>query len=367
MQPELIDNVLREAVTSGRVPGVVAGLSNRDGPIIRSAVGAGYYADSVFRIASMTKLVTSVAVMQLVDDGAVDLEAPLENYLPEFRQPDVLDTFDLPTGRFSTRRAKRKATLTELLTHTAGYGYWFLDEPLRLVSGDPPDLLNPPFLMHDPGERFSYGTSADVIGQLFAPLTGLPIHEFFRQKIFEPLNMPDTAFSLPVDRGRLVAVRRPAADGFSELPNESRGPAARGGGGLYSTVDDYSRLLRCLLGGGVLDGVRILTEESAAEIGANQIGSLFAERQTTALPERTNDFIFMDGTQRFGLGVMVETRDQPGARSAGSFGWGGILNSYFWVDPAVGIAAVLLMQLAPFADPNCISVLRDFEAAVYRM
>jgi CubicO group peptidase (beta-lactamase class C family) len=129
---------------------------------------------------------------------------------------------------------------------------------------------------------------------------------------------------------------------------------------------DYLRLLRCLLCGGELDGVRILSERSVAEITRNQIGDLPAGTQLTALADRSNDFIFMDGSQKFGFGVMIETGNRPGMRSAGSWSWGGIFNTYFWVDPASDLAAVLLMQLAPFANRASVELLQQFEAVVYR-
>jgi CubicO group peptidase (beta-lactamase class C family) len=321
--------------------------------------------DAIFRIASMTKLVTAVAVMQLVDEGLVDLELPLAAYLPGYSQPPVLTHFDARSGRYETRPAARDATLRELLSHTGGFGYWFLDEPLRIASGPKPDLFDPPFLMSDPGERFAYSTSSDVVGLLVAPVAGLTLDDWFAQRIFEPLAMADTGFGLPADASRLTRVHRRTAGGFVTEPTELAGNPVRGGGGLYSTADDYLRLLRCLLNGGELDGVRILSEAAAGEIGRNQIGRLYAPVQRTALPARTNDFIFMDGTQRFGFGVMVESRDQPGRRRAGSFGWGGIVNTYCWVDPAADVAAVLMLQLSPFADAACVDLLRNFETAVY--
>jgi CubicO group peptidase (beta-lactamase class C family) len=322
--------------------------------------------DSVFRIASMTKLVTSLAVMMLVEDGRAALDAPLADHVPGFRQPEVLVSFDAATGRWTTRPAAREATLRELLSHTGGYGYWFLHEPLRLASGSDPDLVHPPFLIADPGQRFAYSTSTDVIGLIFEPLSGLTLDRFFAQRIFEPLSMPDTGFRLPADPSRLTRVHRRAGEGFRELPLEREDPPVRGGGGLHSTALDYLRLLRCLLCGGELDGVRILSERSVAEITRNQIGDLPAGTQLTALADRSNDFIFMDGSQKFGFGVMIETGNRPGMRAAGSWSWGGIFNTYFWVDPASDLAAVLLMQLAPFANRASVELLQQFEAVVYR-
>lgn len=317
--------------------------------------------DAVFRIASMTKPVTSIAVLMLVDDGLVSLDEPLAAYVPGFVQPPVLESFDPRTGHYTTRPAARDATLRELLSHTGGYGYWFLDEPLRAASGDVPNLVDPPFLVADPGQTFSYSSSHDVAGRVVEAATGIPLGDFFDDRIFGPVGMTDTGFELPADPTRLVPISVRENGEFRQLPNEVDGHPARGGGGLYSTLADYLALLGCLLRG----GAPLLEPATAAELGRNQIGELTAMPQKTAFSERTNDFIFMDGTQKYGLGVMVETHGRPGCRSAGSFGWAGILNTYFWVDPRADVAAVLLMQLKPFADPGCVEALGRFETAVY--
>lgn len=313
----------------------------------------------------MTKLVTSVAVMILADEGLVTLDAPLSDYVSGFRQPEVLARFDPESGSWSTRPASRDATIRELLSHSAGYGYWFLHEPLRVASGAKPDLFHPPFLIGDPGTGFAYSTSSDVVGLLFEPVAGLALDAFFEQRIFAPLGMIDTGFRLPADSNRLVRVHRRSGDGFRELPLERQDHEARGGGGLFSTATDYLRLLRCLLRGGELDGVRILSEAAAAAIGSNQIGDSWATAQRTALLDRSNDFVFLDGSQKFGFGVMVETVGKRGGRAAGSWGWGGIYNTWFWVDPVRELTALLLMQTTPFASPVSLDLLNEFEAAVY--
>jgi CubicO group peptidase (beta-lactamase class C family) len=215
--------------------------------------------------------------------------------------------------------------------------------------------------MHEPGSCFAYSSSHDVAGLVVEAVTGIPIDRFFAERIFRPLGMADSGFEPPTAPNRLVHVAVREAGGFAPLDNETRGQAPRGGGGLYSTAGDYVRFLGCLFRG----GAPLLQPGTAEVAGLNQIGDLLAGRQSTALPSRTNDFVFMDGTQQYGLGVMVETRDQPGRRARGSYGWAGIYNTYFWLDPRTGVGAVLFMQLQPFADPGCVEVLGHFEAAVY--
>ncbi len=353
-------------------PGVVAVVADRDGVVYEGAFGAMRSSpavpmrmDAIFRLFSMTKLVTSLAVMLLVEEGKVDLDGVFADYVPGYRQPEVLVSFDPSDGSYVTRPARTSITVRQLLTHTAGYGYWFLDRPLFQLTDGAPELLEPPFLMHAPGERFAYSSGTDVLGQIFEPVSGLSLDAFFAERIFAPLGMVDTGYELPADSARLVSVHARRDGGFEEQALEHKGNAPSGGFGLFSTARDYIELLRLFLNRGELGARRLLASERIEEMTRNQIGRLFAERQTTAFPARTNDFIFMDGSQKFGFGVMVETRDRPTGRSAGSYGWGGILNTYFWVDPKDGIAATVLMQTSPFSDPESVALCKRFESAVY--
>jgi CubicO group peptidase (beta-lactamase class C family) len=367
-----IDAVLKDAVDGHRVPGVVAAVCDRQRIVYEGAFGNAQTAraqpmrfDSVFRMASMTKLLTSVAVLMLVEQGRVELRAPFREYLPAFRQPPVLRSFDWASKRFVATPAARAITVHDLLTHTAGYGYWFLNEEILALMGPAPEHYEAPFLMSEPGSRFRYGISTDVLGRMIEPVSGLALADFFRRRLIEPLGMVDTSFDAPRNPRRLATLHTVVAEGFSEAPNETAGEPPRGGSGLYSTARDYLALLRCLLRDGELDGVRLLEPRSVVALRSNQIGDLYAERQRTALPGRTHDFRFMDGKQKFGLGVLLETQQKSGLRRAGSYGWAGIYNTYFWVDPAAGIAAVLLMQLRPFCTADCFDVGERFERALY--
>jgi CubicO group peptidase (beta-lactamase class C family) len=373
LRPQVLDSLLSEAIAAGDVPGVVAVVGNRGGILYARVAGAravdpprAMEIDSVFRIASMTKLVTALAVMMLVEEHDLDLDAPFADYVPGYKQPEVLQSFDAATRHYTTRPAGGAITIRQLLTHTSGYGYWFMDAPLLALTQGRPELLNPPFLMHMPGRKFSYSSSTDVVGQIIAPVAGMPLEIFFERRIFAPLGMVDTGYALPRDPTRLVTIQARRHGAFVEQPNEHAGVAQpTGGTGLYSTAPDYLKLLRLFLTGGILDGRRLLRRELLEAITQNQIGDLFAEGQIAALRERSNDLIFLDGSQKFGFGVMIETRDRPAGRSAGTYSWGGIYNTYFWVDPRADLAAVLLMQTTPFADPTSIELLERFEHAVY--
>jgi CubicO group peptidase (beta-lactamase class C family) len=367
-----LDSALSAAVEAGRVPGVAAVVTDASGVVYEGAFGAARLGsaaamrvDTVCRIASMTKLVTSIAVLMLRDEGLIDLDEPFARYLPGYRQPPVLVSFDARSKRYTTRPARSAITVRQLLSHTSGYGYWFLDRELLALHTGQPEYYNPPFLMHEPGSRFAYGVSTDVLGQCIEPLTGLPLARFFAERIFAPLGMTECSFSLPQERARLAAVHALTGDGFRELPIEDAPEGPRGGGALYATAREYAALLRMLLRDGRSDGAALLRAASVRELEANQLGSRRAARQTTVVPERTADFVFMDGTQEFGLGVLIETRDRPTGRHAGSYGWGGIFNTYFWVDRAAGLGAVMFMQVSPFAAPECLSLCDALEERIF--
>lgn len=363
---------MREGVATGVAPGMVAAVTNRGGIVYERAVGVRssvlrdeMQLDTVFRIASMTKLVTSLAVMMLVEEGKIELDQPFASYFPGYRQPGVLKSFDAKTKHFDVTPPGHPITVRQLLTHTSGYGYWFLHAPLLDLTGRAPELFDLPFLTSAPGERFTYGVSTDVLGQAVEPVSGASLESFFAKRIFGPLAMNSTSYRLPAVAERLAPIHARSADGFVEQPNEVEAPPAHGGGGLYSTAADYLALLRLFMRGGEVSGRQLIDSRYIRMMTENQIGDLRAERQRTALPSRTCDFLFMDGTQKFGFGVMIETEDRPNGRSAGSYGWGGIYNTYFWVDPRAGLGAVLLMQTSPFSDPSSVAFYRRFEASVY--
>lgn len=370
---EAIDAVLERAVAERRIPGAVALVTDRRGVLFETAHGLAstresrpMCTDTVFRIASMTKPLTSVAVLMLAEEGRLSLDDPLHLHLPGHEQPHVLDRFDEATGEYTVRSPKRAVTIRDLLTHTSGYGYWFLDREVLIEAKGRIEYFRAPFLMHDPGERFSYGIGTDVLGQIVEPLSGIPLERFFAERIFQPLGMTDSSFEPPTKPERLAGLHSLKDGAFEDAPNEARGEAPRGGGGLYSTAGDYSAFVRMLLNAGESDrGERLLEASSVAAMTGNQIGALYARTQRSAYPPRTLDFTFLDGTQKFGFNLMIETRSRPGRRSAGSWGWAGIVNTYFWGDPKAGIGVMLMMQLRPFCDPGCLGVLDEIERAVY--
>lgn len=369
-----LDAALDAGVAGGRVPGLVAAITDSRGIVYERAVGMAAASsgramrfDTVFRVASMTKLLTSVAVMMLHEEGRFGLDDEFVRHVAAFRQPDVLAWFDEETGEYGLREAARAVTVRDLLTHVSGFGYWFLAPELLRAYGGAVEHFSAPFLMHDPGERFTYGISTDVLGQIVEPTSGRRLDEFVAARVADPLGMAATGWRLPDDPSRLAALHRRRDGRLAEAPMEAAAEAPHGGGGMYSTAEDYLRLLRMLLNDGLADGGRgLLRPESVHEMTSNQIGALFARPQTTAYPERSLDFAFLDGTQKFGFNVSIETRPAADGRPAGSAGWAGIFNTYYWLDREAGLAAVLLMQLSPFCDPACLETYRAFARALYR-
>jgi methyl acetate hydrolase len=380
-----IDSVLRRAVEAGAVPGVVALAATDRGVLYEGAFGQRDLAagpamteDTIFRIASMTKAVTSVAAMQLIEQGKLSLDEPIGRVLPELAAPYVLQGFDA-SGKPRLRPAKRPITLRHLLTHTAGFGYEMLNsELIRYIAvthtpststGELASLRLP--LLFDPGEKWQYGINIDWVGRAVEAASGQPLDAYFLDHIFAPLGMNDSGFSLSAEQsGRLVHIHQRKADGSLEpiaIDMPPRNPEFwAGGGALYSTGPDYLNFLRMLLGEGRFGSARLLRPETVAEMGRNQVGDLAAGVMRTVMPERSNDFVlFPDGSCRWGLAYMINTEPGPNGRSAGSLSWGGIFNSYYWIDPAKRVAAVILAQILPFADPRALDLYGAFERGVY--
>jgi methyl acetate hydrolase len=377
----LIDQKLREAVESKDVPGVVALVTNRKGVVYQGAFGVADVAtgraltpDALFRIASMTKAVTSTAAMQLIEQGKFALEDPVEKYLPEMAKLPVFDSFDARTGNYHMHLTSKPITVRHILTHTSGLGYPFTSATLRDFKPRAGETYPDGPLLFEPGEKWIYGTSTDIVGRLVEKVSGQKLEDYFRQHIFTPLKMTDTSYNVPQDKaGRLVAAQQRAGermDGAIGLQNPQPPltiAAPIGGGGLASTASDYGRFVRMLLNGGELDGARVLKAETVALMGQNHIGAVSVPALKTALP-RSADFSFIaDGRDKWGLGFLITTDHVPGKRSTGSLSWGGINNTYFWVDQTRGIAGVIMMQYLPFADAKALAVYDAFERATYQL
>jgi methyl acetate hydrolase len=372
---------LAETLVAHGIPGAVVMVANRAGVVAEAALGtrapggAPMPLDAKFQIASMTKAITSVAAMQLVEQGRLSLDAPIGDVLPELADAKVLTGF-ADDGAPILRAAARPITLRHLLSHTSGLGYEFMHADLVRYRAAVPatpfsraSLVAP--LHNDPGEAWLYGTSTDWVGLAVEAASGMKLSEWFQRHIFAPLGMADTGFTTPQAAGdRLVPLQARTPGGMVAMPVSFNGGAGAeydsGGGGLTSTAQDYMRFVRMLLNNGALDGARILSADSIAEMTRNQIGDLRAGVLETTVPGMSSTLEwFPEMTAKWGLGFLINPETTKDGRTAGSQAWAGIANSYYWFDPAADVAGVLMMQFMPFGDPGAFAALSAFEQAVY--
>lgn len=378
-----LETIIGEAAESGTVPGVVVMVADADQTSLAFAAGVRDVAgnpmtvDTVVWIASMTKAITSVAMLQLVEQGRVGLDDAVGRFLPYVDSVQVLDGFD-EEGRPMLRAPVRPVTLRQLLTHTSGFSYrsWNSDMARYCVVADVPDMsegklagiMTP--LVCDPGERWEYGVSTDWVGQLIEQLADQPLDQYLDEHILTPLGMLDSGFVLhPAVRGRFGDLFNREADGrFAASPFEEP-PASEfygGGADLYSTASDYTRFLRMLVRGGELDGVRILQAEAVRDLARSHIGKLYPRALKTVNPSISLDFDLLPETPNaWGLAAMINTERAPTGRSAGSLGWAGIFNTYFWVDFERDVTGVFLTQTLPFGDREVLDLFGRFERGVY--
>lgn len=375
-----LQDTITPLVGETTVPGAVALVANRAGVtdsavagVADPATGKAMTRDAVFQIASMSKAVTSVAAMQLVEEGRITLDEPVAPHLPHLADDRVLTGFD-EDGRPVVREAALPVTLRHLLSHTSGLGYGFLSTDMQraqgeVVPGSMASLKTP--LLFDPGERWEYSIGTDWTGQVIEALTGKTLGAVFKERIFDPLGMADTGFDSPA-ADRRAALQLKMGRTFAPMPVEVGGGPEKefesGGGGLYSTADDYMRFVRMLLNGGTLDGERILGEATLAEMSRNQIGSLRAGRLESVIPQFGaavfDQFPEMD--TKFGLGFLINPEPGPDGRSPGSLAWAGIANSYYWFDPAADVCGVVMMQFLPFGDSDAMALYGALERHAYR-
>jgi CubicO group peptidase (beta-lactamase class C family) len=380
---EAVDRLLQRSGEGGGVPGVVAMAASPQGVLYagaggfrRRGAGEPMTIDTIFRIASMTKAVTSVAAMQLVEQGTLALDVPAAAYAPRLAEVQVLEGFD-ETGTPRLRPPQRPLTLRHLLSHTSGFVYsiwnadaqrYERDQAARLVDDPRTPILRP--LAFDPGERWEYGIGIDWAGHLVEIASGLSLEAYVQRYICGPLRMPDTTFVLRDEQlPRLAELHRYGDDGVL-LAEPVTMPAPptfyNGGGGLFSTAPDYLRFTRMVLRGGELDGERVLSQASVDALGRNQIGALRVTPFVTSAPGFSRSGELLPGVPKtWGLGYLRSEAAAPTGRSAGSVGWAGLFNTYYWIDPHRARAGVLMAQVLPFLDPQVLALLEAFEAAVY--
>jgi methyl acetate hydrolase len=383
---EALDGVLQAKVEgSPRVPGVVAVVTNGEGNLYEGAAGERTQGggepmrtDSVFAVFSTTKAITGTVCLQLVEDGSLDLDAPAKEYVPALGEVQVLDGFD-GDGQPVLRAPKRDITTRMLLLHTAGFGYDFFNHQYNRMAtehGQPSIIeashraLRTP-LLFDPGEQWEYGSNIDWAGQVVEGITGRRLGEVMADRVFAPLDMTETAFSLtPETRKRAVGMHARQADGSLsvmegwELPQEPE--VHMGGHGLYSTVPDYAKFLRMWLNDGEGPGGRVLAPETVRMAEQNHLGSMKIKGLPGVIPALSNDAEFFPGMPKsWALTFMINDEDAPTGRPAGSLAWAGLANLYYWIDRRNDLAGFWATQIFPFADAASVGGYLDLEAATY--
>ena len=379
-----IDKMLQQSIDSGWIAGAV-GFIARDGKIVyNKAFGVNdietkspMRTDDIFRIASQTKAITSVAVMMLFEEGKFLLDDPISKYIPEFANPCVLDQFNKKDTTFTTIPATREITIRDLLTHTSGIDYAGIGSmnftaiyaksgiPAvfgsdRIILGDKIKALGKLPLAHQPGENFTYGLNVDVLGYLVEVLSGESLDQFFQKHIFEPLGMTDTYFYLPSskfdrlvtvstedDRHHLVKWTDQTLRGISMNYPMVEGTYFSGGAGLSSTIKDYATFLQMLLNKGEYNGKRLLSRRTVELMTTNQIGDLNL------------------GGNKFGLGFQITTKNGEAVLgvSEGSFAWGGFFGTTYWADPRERLVCLMFVQQFPLSH----SEIKDkFKVLVYQ-
>jgi methyl acetate hydrolase len=371
-----LSTFLKSATDRGDVPGVVVAVVDKNGVLYNEAFGQSstlskraMTKDTIFNMASMTKPVTSVAIMMLVDEGKVKLDDEVAKYLPKWKDPVVISKFNEADASYETRPAKRPITIRHLLTHTSGIGYGFASPMLtKIIEKTKKTELDLP-LLFDPGESWAYGASTRVLGHVVEAISGQKIDAFLESRILGPLGMTDTSYLVPTTKySRVVAVNARGDDGkFVERPMPATLPAqVQGDGGLYGTASDYGLFLRMLLNRGTLNGKRILSEASAKTMLEAHTGNVVVKEQQSANLSLSKNFPVGAGKDKWGLGFQLAAEKLPNRRTSGSGTWAGIFNTHFFVDPSREIGVVVMMQTLPFYDEASTKVYAGAEEAVYK-
>ena len=378
-----MDNIFQNSVNNKEVPGVAA-IVIRNGKIVYhksfgmadNQSNRALKKDDIFRIASMSKAITSTAVMMLWEEGKFQLDDPISKYIPEFKNPTLVKSFSFRDSSYTTEPAKNEITIRHLLSHTSGLGYGVIDGDERFKAmykkagitdlyttesikiGESVKKLAKLPLHHNPGEKYTYSEGLDVLGYFIEVISGMPFDEFLRKKMFEPLGMNDTYFYLPDNKAaRLVSVQRPNKDGQwekfpvtfydTDYPIKGAKTFFSGGAGLSSTAKDYATFLQMYLNEGELGGKRFLSRKTIDAILSNQTENLFGGEK---------------GDSFFGLAysvLRVKGENKGGIGSEGTFTWGGYFNTNYFADPKEKIIGVIMKQTQQTKGDNLNELFRQ--------
>lgn len=379
-----VDNLVQEYIQKKWIPGAVVLVARKGEIVYHKAFGISGISnnqamrkDDIFRIMSMTKPIVSTALMMLYEEGKFVLDDPLHKYIPEFKKPLVLKTFNEKDSTYTTEPAKSEITIRQILAHTSGIVYGFTDpkkygailakakvpeyaSTYKITIGDRMKILAKLPLAHNPGEKWTYGLNTDVAGYLVEVLSGMSLSDFCEKRIFQPLGMSDTHFFRPEsDEARLVKTYSENKEGVMELnldqqklveyPTRGAKTYFSGGSGLTSTAMDYLKFCQMILNGGEFNSSRLLSRKTVELMATNQIGELGVGWSQ----------------EKFGLGFSVTPPQNTYKRlsSVGNLAWGGALQTHFWIDPKEGLIGIMMMQILPFTHSE---IFEKFDNIVYQ-
>ena len=383
----LATHVIDTAISEGKLHFAVAAVGNASGQLWSHSAGhrdaqktSVAANDNIIQIASMTKLITTIGALQLVEQGVLDLDTPITAYVPQLSELQLLKGFDEQNNPI-LENADRAPTVRELMTHTGGYVYEFWNANAKKASelGVTESLFSggnysAAPLAFEAGTAWEYGINTEWLGIIIERISGQRLSVYFDENIFGPLGMVDTFYELPQEKmNRSVTLMARVNDELIQFPTAQPAPMAKGsmayywgGGGLYSTVADYGRVLQMLLNDGVLDGETLLNPETVNSMFKNNIGDIQLAALETVMPELSNTADLSFGNPAtFGLGLLLHIEGVEGGRKAYSGSWAGLFNSYYWVDRQSKTYGVFGTQILPFFDAASVETLLKLEQAVY--
>ena len=379
---QYIDQALADS--SSRVPGLSAMVSSEENTLYKGHFG---YLDlekklpvddnSLFRIASMTKAVTSTCIMQLIERGELSLDTELKQFFPEVASKKIIEGFN-ENDQPIYSEVTNAVNISHLLSHSSGFGYEMWNENITKLVGrgelvsmmtNKKEFLDAP-LLFNPGSAWEYGIGIDWLGVLIEKISDMSLQDYMKENIFNPLGMNDTSYDLPLsDHDRVIKVYNRTGENFAEIPFgvTETFDFYSGGGGLISNAEDYSTFLKIFLNKGKGNGSQVLKESSIQTMLVSSDKNIKMNKLPTSAPPLTEDMEIMPGIDKsWSPGFMINHEESQTGRPKESAGWAGLFNSYFWIDTENKIVSVVLMQMLPFLEKGCVQTLEEFESSIYK-
>tara|TARA_B110000014_G_scaffold264482_1_gene266709 strand:- start:12558 stop:13715 length:1158 start_codon:yes stop_codon:yes gene_type:complete len=377
-----LNNILSRAVKD-KIPGVAASIISSSNTLYKNQFGYSNYSDkqylhedSLYRIASMTKAITSVCILQLMERGKLRIDSKLKDFFPEAGKAKILKGFDAHNIPLY-KNVSADITIKHLLTHTSGFAYEIWNDKilklmkLGLLSSafeGSSNFLKAP-LVHEPGASWEYGIGIDWLGHLVEKVSDLSLQDYMVKNVFKPLEMNDTSYDIPSHKiDRLSSVHKREDEGFTVLPFEipKKEDFYSGGGNLISSLSDYSKFLQMILNNGSLNNRQILKKDSIQTMSVSHTSGISLHPMRSVVPFLSNDFDFFQGQKgSWALGFLLSEEDSVSGKPKNSLGSYGLFNSFCWIDKMNDLAGLLIMQMLPFFDEEVVKVLNSFEKNIY--